>query len=316
MAHAQGDLDKLQLEAVQRQQARVDDARGALRRAGATLADAEAALAGARAALSQLDALESELADAHAGRDRAADAEADELLRVSDILRRRQRLAHQRRDAANALAQLRASGGDRPSAETRRQVANIEAALSRAETEQSEAEGKVEAALTHARDLRLAAVAALERADTGLRLVVPSAVTASWPPGPPLPTAIADHRAALVDGVAEAESRLRQAEETCEAAGTYAEQQERDLDAARQARQLADRAEVIAELLDPQGATLLIDEAFTAADLDRVGPALEQLSTSGAARIVYLSEEPAVLAWAIGLPHAVGGISGLARWVS
>jgi hypothetical protein len=319
LEEVQRGFDELHREALRSQQARCDDAQDALRRAAVAVADAEATQRAARAEVARLDALEAEIAQAEMGRDEAGDAEADELQKVSGVLRRRQRLSHQRREAASALAQLRVSGPERPSAELRRQVAGIEAALARAEAEQAQAERQVEEALSRARDLRLASVAALEQADATIRKVIPDAITSSWPPGPPLASRIAEYRARLMSGVAEAEARAQQAKEAQDAAGLHAEAQQHALARTIDERRVAERAELFPEWLHPDsplvaGADLLlIDEAFSESDLEVVGPALEQLSAAASPQTLYLTDEPTVLSWAIELPHAVGGISGLVR---
>jgi len=319
LEEVQRGFDELHREAVRSQQARCDDARDALRRAAVAVADAEAVRRAARAEVAQLDALEADVARAQMARDEAGDAEADELQKVSGVLRRRQRLSHQRREAASALAQLRASGPERPSAELRRQVAGIEAALSRAEAEQAQAERQVEEALTRARDLRLASVAALEQADVAIRGVIPDAITSSWPAGPPMPSRVAESRVRLMSGVAEAEARAQQAKEAQDAAGLHAQQQQQALARALDERRIVERANLLPEWLHPDsplvaGAdVLLIDEAFAESDLEVVGPALEQLSAAASPQTIYLTDEPTVLSWAIELPHAVGGISGLVR---
>ncbi len=274
-------------------------------------------IAGVEAALGSLDDFdqaERELSRALILRDRATTAEAVMARRLAEVLERRQRLAEQRQDAIRVIEQIETGGPVRRSAELRRQIADMEAGLARAEAEQIRSERAAEATLHQARESRLAAAGDLERADRVLRGDLPGVAgitTQEWPPGPPLPVLVAERRDHIAAVLAERYSNRGQAKAAMDAASEGLRAAERDLEEARRSTASLGLASTLEVLFRPGPAgaqenhLFLCDEPFAGLEHEVVTAVLEHVARRSI-QVVYLTEDERLLAWAAGLPVEVG----------
>jgi len=129
-------------------------------------------------------------------------------------------------------------------------------------------------------------------------------------PGVPLPGLVGNYRdylAAHWRSAQAAERRARDAEATARA---HLEQQERELEALSSAGATEPPALDVAldwgRNLDLSGTSVLVaDDAFKGFGPEGVAALLEAIAERGC-QAIYLTEDPAVLSWAIGLPREVG----------
>ncbi|HET6964153.1 MAG TPA: hypothetical protein VFH58_05230 [Acidimicrobiales bacterium] len=307
-------LKALHADTVARHEARVAELRKARHDAGERLASASAAVEAALSSLDDFDRAEEALGRALVGRDRATAAEAVEARRLAAVLERRERLTRQRDDAMRAIQDLEVGGPVRRSAEMRRQVAQLEVGLARAEAEQTRAERIAEASLHQARAARLAAAAELDRADRGVRADLagfPGVAAGDWPAGPPLPVLLTERRDRLAGVLGELYAATSAARTALDAAGVELRAAERELEEARQGAVTLIVGSVVETRLGGAGSrpeVIVCDEPFVGIEMTAVGAVLERLVQDGGTQVIYLTEDPHVLAWAEGLPSESGGV--------
>lgn len=294
---------------------RVAGYRKARDEAGEALVDAVAGVEAALGALDDFDQAEREMERALLLRDRATAAEALEARRLAEVLERRLRLTEQRQDAVRVIEQVEAGGPVRRSAELRRQIADMEAGLARAEAEQIRAERAAEATLHQAREARLASAADLERADRVLRADLPGVAGVSaheWPPGPPLPVLVAERRDRITAVLAERYQARTAAKAAMDQASGGLRAAERDLAEARRnsasfgaASQLEHHLAAIAER---SGGVVVCDGPFGSIDTAVVTAVLEHVVRTRDVQVVILTEDAELLDWARSLDPEVGRI--------
>ncbi|MDA8045615.1 MAG: hypothetical protein M0Z30_10305 [Actinomycetota bacterium] len=284
-------------------------------RAGEALVEAVSGVEAALGALDEFDQAERELGRALLLRDRATAAESLEARRLAEVLERRVRLTEQRQDAMRVIEQIEMGGPVRRSAELRRQIADMEAGLARAEAEQTRAERAAEATLHQARESRLAAAAELERADRVLRADLPGLPGVSaqeWPPGPPLPVLVAERRDRIAAVLAERYQARTAANAAMDEAGEGRRAAERELAGIRATTStLGDAAaleRVLADHAGP-GTTVVCDEPLAGPDLSVFTSVVEQVAGATGAQVVILTGDDAILAWAADLAPEVGAIT-------
>ncbi len=287
--------------------------------AGEALVQAVAGVEASLGALDDFDQAERELERAQLLRDQASAAEALEARRLAEVLERRLRLTEQRRDAIRVIEEIEAGGPARRSPELRRQIADMEAGLARAEAEQTRAERASEATLHQARESRQTACAELERADRMLRADLPGAPgvsTHDWPSGPPLPVLVAERRDRITSVLAERYEARAQARAAVDEASSGLRDAERELAEARATAAELDSVSLIESLFgfdDPELArrgggrpTVVCDEAFTGVDPSVVASVVEHVVHGSDVQVVILTEDPALVGWAAGLAPETG----------
>lgn len=312
-------LKALRVESVARHEAQVTRMRQARHEAGEALAGAHAAVESALGSLDEYDRAEKELALALARRDEATAAEAVEARRLAGVLERRERLMRQRDDAMRAIRELEAEGPVRRSPEMRRQVAQLELGLARAEAEQTRAEQTAEATLQQARATRLAAAAEVNRADQAVRADLPGfpgVPAGDWPPGPPLPVLLAERRDRLAGVLGERYAATAAARAALDAAGEALRATERELGEARRGAVSVVMSAAVDSLLAaaPGGRRekveiVVCDEPFAGVEISVVASLLERLVRDGMKQVVYLTSDPQILSWAEGIPSDLGGLT-------
>lgn len=241
-----------------------------------------------------------------------ADAEAARSLAAS--LSELDRVLGQRHSASTSLEQARASSDGRVVPEAViEQAMNLQAALAAAESEGHEAVQQADEISRAARTATREAMADLEIAHGNLRsgMALLRSDAPDWGAGLPLPGLVTNYRdqlAAVMSASQAADSQAMSAERS---AAAHLEQQRCDLDALIAAGPPA---------LDPQETVenwakseyfahddaVLADDAFDSFGPEGVTALITALSARGS-QVIYLTADPDVLGWAIGLPHETGG---------
>jgi hypothetical protein len=312
-------LKALRAERVARDEGKVRQLRQTRHQAGEALAQAHAAVESALGSLDEFDRAEKSLALALERRDEATAAEAVEARRLAAVLERRERLMRQRDDAMRAIQKLEAEGPVRRSAEMRRQVAQLEVGLARAEAEQTRAELAAETALQQARAARLTAAAELNRADQAVRADLPGfpgLPADDWPPGPPLPVLLAERRDRLAAGLGERYAAISAARGALDAASEALRAAELNTAESRRSVLALVVSSAVESLLEAgSGRTagridiVLCDEPFAGMDVSVVAAVLERVVRAGTIQVIYLTSDPEIRTWAEKIPSDLGGLS-------
>jgi hypothetical protein len=289
--------------------------------AGEGLATATAAVESALGSLDDFDRAERDLEAALAHRDRATAAEAAQARHLAEVLERRHRLAQQRLDAIGVIEQIEAGGPVRRSPDLRRRIGEMEAALARADAEQTRAERAAEASLHQAREGRIMAAAELERADRTLRSELPGLPEVNaddWPPGPLLPVLVGERRERIAGVLAERYAATSATRAALAGATKELRAAEADLDQVRHTSLSQGMASILEGLLAaglPEGGAdgrepiVVCDEPFAGIDAAAITPILERLVQDRTVQIIYLTDDARTAAWAEELPPTLGGLS-------
>jgi DNA repair exonuclease SbcCD ATPase subunit len=229
----------------------------------------------------------------------------------------------QRRSANASLDQARSSQDNRGvPEEVIQQALNVQAALASAEAAKLQA---IEQADEQYQDARSAVRGALATVQDAHRLLSESLASTrsqgpGWGPGVPLPGLVATHRdelAARLSAAGAAESRAKEAEA---AARSRLESDREELaamesagvpevEALKVALQWASSQEVARE------DAVVADDAFRGFGPEGVAALVTAFSERGC-QVIYLTEDPTVLAWAIGLPSEAGAATAAVAYHS
>jgi hypothetical protein len=302
--------------AVQHKKTKVGEAERSLRDTTDIAAAASRETSVATANLSRFDELATRLASAEESYEAAVGADAEAARSLAAALGELDRILRQRHSASTSLEQAPKSRDNRvvPEAVVQ-QAMNLQAALAKAEADQHAAVQEADEISQTARGASRDALTALEAAHTALRsgMALITSGAPDWSPGVPLPWLVANYRDRLAGELAAGQAAESDALGVERAAKSGLEQERRDLDALMTAGPT---------ILEPQTTiaqwaasdhfnrddAVFADDAFV-----RFGPeGAATLITSLAARgcqVVYLTEDPHILGWAIGLPHEAGGAS-------
>jgi hypothetical protein len=338
----QADADAAVLAEKQRRQEAHDLAVAAQQdRLGVAAAELELAISGEREAAERKSALSGAIADFDV---LAAEAmETDRRRNEAWADRRRamqlmveavdqlERVQVQRRSAASNLneAQTHFRDSNQPDppdalAELQMHVSAVHAALDKAETQrQSEArdaERQLVAAMADVGD----ADAAMAGIWSRLAENVAAELMGRWGHGHPEAGMIADHRETLVGSGPSLESDRARAASVVATASAHRDDEARRLEeldgADAEAAWVVDalRAWLTVTLDDQpeaggQSAPLALDNAFAGIDAAARSSLMDELiAASARTQLLYLTDQVDVLAWAISLPHDIGGLDHVA----
>jgi hypothetical protein len=312
--------------AVERHEAAVQHKRAKVAHAERSLQEAtEVGLGAARdtsiavADLSRFDELAGRLASAEQSYEAAVRADAEAARSLATTLGELDRILAQRHSASASLEQARKSRDSRGVPEAViQQAMHLQSALAKAEADRHNAVQEADEICQAARAADRDALLGLEAAHTALRagMALISSGVPDWGPGVPLPGVVANYRDTLAGAVAVAQAVESQAKNATRMARSRLDQERRELDTLTSAGP---------PVLQPQSAIanwlgtdhFKRDEAVFANEaFSRFGPegtaALVTTLAGRGCQVVYLTEDPQVLGWAIGLPREAGGASTIA----
>jgi hypothetical protein len=300
--------------AVDQKQARVADAEHVLKAAAELARTATHDSSVAAEDLARFDDLSTRLSSAEESYEAAVRADAEAARSLAAALSELDRTLGQRHSASTSLEQARSTRDSRGVPEAvMQQAMNLQAALAVAEKEKHDAVHQADEISQAARAASQEAMEALEAAHGALRsgMALISSGAPDWGAGLPLPgllTTFRDQLAAAMSAAQTAESQAKGGERSAEA---NLEQERLDFDALVVAGPpLLDSQETIEVWAKgdhfANDDVVFADEAF-----DRFGPegaaALITALAERGCQVIYLTDDPDVLGWAIGLPHDVGG---------
>ncbi len=306
---------------VAEREAKLQDQRAAVAGAGQALdsaakAAADAASESTRAGddLARLDELASRLAAAEETYEAAVRADAEAARSLAAALGELDRILGQRHSASTSLDQARQSREHRGVPEAvLAQATNLQAALANAESDKRDAVQQADETSQAARAASRDALASLEAAHSALRAGMAGIASGApeWGTGVPLPGLVATYRDKLAADAASAQATEAQAQEAERAARAALDEQQDQLEELEGAGDgpLAPGSTVATWLngpdFDPDEA-VLADDAFRRFGAPGAAELITALAGHGC-QVVYLTDDPDVLSWAIGLPNDVGG---------
>lgn len=269
--------------------------------------------------LVRFDELSTRLGTAEEDYEVAVRADAEAARAVATALGELDHILGQRQSASTSLDQARkaADGQGVPEAVVH-QAMNLQAALAAAEAEKRQAVQRADeiAQVTRvaSRDALLAREAAHGALRSGMSLI--SAGAPNWGPGMPLPGLLSNYRDSLANRLAAAEAAEAEAKNAEQAARSLLEQEGRDLDllAAKEPGEVDARATIAAWVSSDHFSrddAVFADEAFGRFGAEGTAALLSNLAGRGC-QVIYLTDDPELLGWAIGLPHEAGGASTIA----
>jgi hypothetical protein len=300
-------------------QAKVSDAQFALQQAVDAGLRTSRETATASNDLVRFDELSSRLGTAEEGYEVAVRADAEAARAVATALGELDRILGQRHSASTSLDQARksADGNGVPEAVVH-QAMNLQAALAAAEAEKRQAVQQADeiAQVTRvaSRDALLARESAHSALRSGMSLI--SAGAPNWGPGMPLPGLLSNYRDSLAARLAAAEATEAEAKNSEQAARSLLEQEGHDLDllVANGPVEVDARAMITAWVSSDHFSrddAVFADEAFSRFGAEGTADLLSTLAGRGC-QVIYLTDDPELLGWAIGLPHEAGGASTIA----
>jgi hypothetical protein len=315
------ELKRAAVTSVQQHESAVEQKKAKVAEAEKALAEAsEAATANSREGtvatsdIARFDDLASRLAFAEESYESAVRADAEAARSLAAALGELDRILGQRHSASTSLEQARKSRDNRGVPEAvLQQAMNLQAALAKAEADKHESVQQADDTSQAARGASRDALMALEAAHTALRsgMALISAGAPDWGPGVPLPGLVANYRDRLAAAVAATQAAETHAKGVERAARNRLEGESNDLDAleATDPVQL-DAQSTIAQWINSdrfnQDDAVFADDAFARFDQQDVAALVTKLAGRGC-QVIYLTEDPEVLSWAIGLPHETGG---------
>ncbi len=302
--------------AVEENQARVADAESALEAATAeeqsTFHEASVAVGD----LARFDDLACRLGSAQEAYEAAVRADSEAARSLAAALGDLDRVLGQRQSANASLDQARRARDNRGVPDVvLEQALSLQAALASAEAGKHEAVEHADEISQLARAASREAKQVLDSAhaaiSSGMALI--STGTPDWGPGVPLPGLVTNYRDVLSAVVTAAQDAQSQAKSEQQAAASRLEQARRDLDAlGAVGPPTLDPLETIASWLASEAFTdedaVLADEAFGRFGAEQACALVTSLAERGC-QVIYLTDDPEILGWAIGLPHGAGGAS-------
>lgn len=314
-------LSRATAEAVERHETavvekkdRVAEAEKALDDASAVSLNASRQTSVANGDLASFDELAGRLAAAEEEYEAAVRDDAEAARSLAAALGELDRILGQRHSASTSLEQARKARDNRGVPEAViTQAMNLQAALAKAEAEKHDLVRQADESSQAARKASRNALLALESAHDALRhgMAQIAGGAPDWGAGVPLPGLVANYRDHLAAAVSAAETAEAEAKALERTARARLEQERHDL-------------EVLvgtgAAVLDPlktadqwlasddfsSDDAVVADDAFARFGPEGVASLLTTVSGRGC-QVIYLTEEPEVLGWAIGLPHEAGG---------
>ena len=266
--------------------------------------------------LTRFDDLASRLAGAEEAYEAAVRADSEAARSLAAALGELDRVLGQRQSANSSLDQARRARDNRGVPEVViEQALSLQTALANAEAGKHEAVQQADEISQAARAASREAKRSLEDTHAALLsgMALISAGAPDWGPGVPLPGLVANYRDLLSAAVTTAQGAQVQAKEAQQEAESRLQQEKRDLDALVAAGPpTLDPFETIDNWLS--GDTLsgidamLADEAFARFSLEQASALVKSVAERGC-QVIYLTDDPEILGWAIGLPHESGGAS-------
>ena len=301
---------------VEQKRARVKEAEEALMRATDAGLKASGGASAAAEDLARFDDLATRLSAAEETYEAAVRADAEATRSLAAALGELDRVLGQRHSASSSLEQARSTRDSRgvPDAVIH-QAMNLQAALASAEAERHAAVQQADETSLMARAANHDAKLALGTAHNALRsgMALISSGAPDWGPGLPLPGLVTNYRDQLASAVSSTQAADNQAKSAQRAAQSHLEEEKRDLDALVAAGP---------PTLDPlatiegwarsdyftEGTAVFADDAFASFGPEEVAAFASALSARGC-QVIYLTDDPDVLGWAIGLPDDTGRAS-------
>jgi hypothetical protein len=298
---------------VDQKRARVADAEQSLEAATAAALNAARVASIAVEDLARYDGLATRLASAEEAYEAAVRADAEAARLLAAALSELERALGQRHIASTPLdnAPTANDSGGVPDAGVQ-QAVNLQAALATAEKEKwaavQEAEDISQSARAATRDALVARQSAQDALRAGTEVI--SCGAPDWGPEFALPGQLTNYREQLAEALPTTRAAESEARESERCARSHLEQERLDLDALIAAGPpLLDPKDTIeswlgSEYLAQDGA-VFVDDAFNSIDPETVAAILTVLAGHGG-QVIYLTDNPDVLGWAIGLPHDTG----------
>ncbi|HET9058706.1 MAG TPA: hypothetical protein VFN61_02210 [Acidimicrobiales bacterium] len=302
--------------AVRGSRQRVGECERALQEAAEVTANAAQDTSVATADLNRFDELATRLAAAEEAYEGSVRADAEAARSLAAALGELDRILGQRHSASTSLEQARKSRDSRGVPEAViQQAMNLQSALAKAEADKRESVQQADELSQHSRAASRDALLALEAAHTALRagMALISSGAPSWGAGVPLPGLVASYRDRLASAVAAAQAAEAHAKGVEKAARSKLDQERKDLDAlVTSGPAVVEPQTTISNWLGgdhfKRDDAVLADEAFRRFGASGAAALISTLAGRGC-QVIYLTEDPDILSWAIGLPHEAGGAS-------
>lgn len=317
------ELHRAEAEAVHQHEEAVEDKKNGVAAAEQALAEASSVSSNAgretsvaTTDLGRFDELAGRLASAEEAYEAAVRADAEAARSLAAALGELDRILGQRHSASTSLEQARKSRDSRGVPEAvLTQAMNLQSALAKAEADKHEAVQQAydisQASRTASRDAQLALESAHSALKAGMALITSGAP--DWGAGVPLPGLVANYRDTLAANLAAAQTAESDAKGVERATRNRLDQDRRDLEA------LVNAGPAVLQPQDTVAAWLgsdhfnrddavFADDAFSQFGHQGVAALLTTLTGRGC-QVVYMTDDPEVLSWGIGLPHEAGGVS-------
>ena len=302
--------------AVEQRRSKVAEAEHAVQEAAAASTSAAREASVATTDLACFDELADRLSAADEAYEAAVHSDAEAARSLAAALGELERILGQRHSATASLEQARKGRDHRGVPEAvLHQAMNLQAALAKAEADKRaavrQADGDFDAARAASRD----ALSALDEAHAALRagVQVTSSGAPVWGPGVPLPGLLTNYRDRLAGVLSSAETANARARSVEKAAKARVEQESHALEALLASGPPAlDPLETISRWagseLFSSSDIVLAEDTFARFGTEGVATLLTTLAGRGC-QVIYLTNDPEVLGWAISLPHETGGAS-------
>jgi hypothetical protein len=316
----ENELRRAALAVAREHEASVEGTRESVVRAERELAEAERAAEQAVDAasvaaldLSRFDELADRLASSEEAYEAAIRADAEAARSLAATLGDLDHVLGQRHSASTSLDQARQSRDHRGVPEAvLQQAVNVQTALAQAEAQKHQAVQQADDIYQRAGVGAAEAREALEAAHEAIREVVEliSAEAPAWGPGIPLAGLVANYRDQLAARLSAAQLAETDAKAAEIAARTHLEQEQHNLSALLAAGLPQQDPLQVAlewargERFGPEDA-VAVDDAFARFGPDGAASLITTLAERGC-QVIYLTEDPDVLSWAIGLPKQAG----------
>jgi len=266
--------------------------------------------------LSRFDELAQRLNATHEAYEASVHANAEAARSLAAALGELERILGQRHTATASLEQARNSRDKHtvPDAVIQ-QAMNLQVALASAEADRRRAVLQADDDLQAARLVWQEAYASLEQAHEALRSGIEtlSAEPAAWAEGVPLPGLLDTFHDRLAEAMTKAQTAASHSKSVEHAVRARLEQERQDLESL-----LSTGPPVLdplsttsrwasSEIFTPEE-VVFADDTFSRFRAEEASSLVTALASRGC-QVVYLTEDPEMLGWAISLPHEVGSVS-------
>ncbi|MGC8626865.1 MAG: hypothetical protein ACP5VR_04780 [Acidimicrobiales bacterium] len=269
--------------------------------------------------LSRFDELAQRLNAAHETYETSVHANAEAARSLAAALGELERILGQRHTATASLEQARNSRDHHTVPDVVvQQAMNLQAALASAEADRRRAVLQADDDLQAARLVWQEAYASLEQAHQALRtgMETLNAGPVSWAEGVPLTGLLGTFRDRLAETLAKAQTAASHSKSVEHAVSARLEQQRQDLESLLSTGPpvldpLATASQWVSSDIFTHEEVVVGDDTFNRFEPKEAASLVSALASRGC-QVIYLTEDPEMLGWAISLPHEMGSVTTIA----